>query len=121
MPMVRKIQAASVQGRTHRAQAASTRPPISAAIPAPPEREIVRVEIKDPSALALLDQTGDVRPLEQVEGDTIRFALEHYRGQMSKVARKLGIGRSTLYRKLKDLGIEADEGESDGQDEARVA
>ncbi|HRE21082.1 MAG TPA: sigma-54 dependent transcriptional regulator [Rhabdaerophilum sp.] len=96
-------------------------PPISAAIPAPPEREIVRVEIKDPSALTLLDQTGDVRPLEQVEGDTIRFALEHYRGQMSKVARKLGIGRSTLYRKLKDLGIEADEAESDLQEESRVA
>lgn len=96
-------------------------PPISAALPTPPEREIVRVEIKDPSALTLLDQTGDVRPLEQVEGDTIRFALEHYRGQMSKVARKLGIGRSTLYRKLKDLGIEAEEAEGDLQDESRVA
>ena len=31
MPMVRKIQAASVQGRTHRPQAASTRPSIRAA------------------------------------------------------------------------------------------
>jgi DNA-binding NtrC family response regulator len=86
-----------------------------------PEREIVRVEIKDPSALTLLDQTGDVRPLDQVEGDTIRFALEHYRGQMSKVARKLGIGRSTLYRKLKELGIEADEPDADAADESRVA
>jgi DNA-binding NtrC family response regulator len=86
-----------------------------------PEREIVRVEIKDPSALTLLDQTGDVRSLDQVEGDTIRFALEHYRGQMSKVARKLGIGRSTLYRKLKDLGIETDETEPDTPGESRVA
>jgi DNA-binding NtrC family response regulator len=25
---------------------------------------------------------------------------------MSEVARRLGIGRSTLYRKLKDLGLE---------------
>ena len=32
MPMVRKIQAASVHGLTQRAQAASTRPSISAAI-----------------------------------------------------------------------------------------
>ena len=32
MPMVRKIQAPSVQGRTQRAQAESTRPRISAAI-----------------------------------------------------------------------------------------
>ena len=85
-----------------------------------PEREIVRVEIRDPSALTLLDQSGDVRPLGDVEGDTIRFALDHYRGQMSKVARKLGIGRSTLYRKLKELGIEADEDGIEGED-IRVA
>lgn len=35
----------------------------------------------------------------------ICFALSHYRGQMSQVARKLGIGRSTLYRKMKEGGI----------------
>ena len=35
----------------------------------------------------------------------IRFALAHYRGQMSEMARKLGIGRSTLYRKMKDFGL----------------
>jgi transcriptional regulator of acetoin/glycerol metabolism len=36
-----------------------------------------------------------------LEAEAIKFALVHYRGQMSAVARKLGIGRSTLYRKLK--------------------
>ena len=35
----------------------------------------------------------------------IRLALDRYEGRMTMVARKLGIGRSTLYRKLKDLGI----------------
>lgn len=93
-------------------------PPL-AATPAPvpmAEREIVRVEIKDPSALTLLDSMGDVRPLGDVESETIRFALEHYRGQMSKVARKLGIGRSTLYRKLKELGIATDEPEGEDLD-----
>jgi DNA-binding NtrC family response regulator len=29
---------------------------------------------------------------------------------MSEVARRLGIGRSTLYRKLKEHGIDPDEG-----------
>ena len=38
----------------------------------------------------------------------IRFAYSHYRGQMSQMARKLGIGRSTLYRKMKDIGMEAE-------------
>ena len=40
------------------------------------------------------------------KGETIRFALDHYRGQMSEMARKLGIGRSTLYRKMKELGLD---------------
>jgi DNA-binding NtrC family response regulator len=49
---------------------------------------------------------GHIRKLEEVEADMIRLALHRYRGQMSEVARKLGIGRSTLYRKMKDLGLE---------------
>jgi len=44
--------------------------------------------------------------LEEVEADMIKLAMHRYRGQMSEVARKLGIGRSTLYRKMRDLGLE---------------
>ncbi|MBI5865362.1 MAG: helix-turn-helix domain-containing protein [Planctomycetes bacterium] len=36
----------------------------------------------------------------------IRIAIEHYGGRMTEVARRLGIGRSTLYRKLKEYGLE---------------
>ena len=50
--------------------------------------------------LALIAADGEVRPLEEVEAEAIRFAIAHYRGQMSEVARRLKIGRSTLYRKL---------------------
>ena len=49
-----------------------------------------------------------MRTLADIEAESIRFALAHYRGQMSQVARKLGIGRSTLYRKMKDGGIAED-------------
>ena len=55
------------------------------------------------------DVAGEVRKLADVEEELIRFALKFYRGQMSQVARKLGIGRSTLYRKLKDYGIDPDD------------
>ena len=48
---------------------------------------------------------GNLRPLEEIEADVIRLAIGHYRGRMTEVARRLGIGRSTLYRKLGDLGI----------------
>ncbi len=69
-------------------------------------REVVQVPVFDPNALKLTDDAGDIRRLEEIEGETIRFAIQHYRGQMSKVARKLNIGRSTLYRKLKELGLD---------------
>jgi len=70
-----------------------------------PQREIVRVEMRDPNTLKLLDENGNVRRLDAMEADIIRFTLAHYRGQMSEAARRLGIGRSTLYRKMKDYGL----------------
>ena len=51
-------------------------------------------------SLSMLTATGEVRPLDDMENEIIRFAISHYRGQMSEVARRLKIGRSTLYRKL---------------------
>jgi DNA-binding NtrC family response regulator len=51
-------------------------------------------------SLAMLTDSGEMRPLEEMESEIIRFAISHYRGQMSEVARRLKIGRSTLYRKL---------------------
>jgi len=65
--------------------------------------------------LALIDATGEARPLEQIESEVIRFAITHYRGQMSEVARRLQIGRSTLYRKLDSLGLQAEPDSADPQ------
>jgi DNA-binding NtrC family response regulator len=56
--------------------------------------------------VTLYTPDGNLRPLEDIEADVIRLAIGHYRGRMTEVARRLGIGRSTLYRKLSDLGIE---------------
>ena len=55
--------------------------------------------------VTLYTTDGNLRPLEDIEADVIRLAIGHYRGRMTEVARRLGIGRSTLYRKLSDLGI----------------
>jgi DNA-binding NtrC family response regulator len=52
---------------------------------------------------SMLDEHGECRPLDEMEAEIIRFAIAHYRGQMSEVARKLKIGRSTLYRKMDDI------------------
>jgi DNA-binding NtrC family response regulator len=63
--------------------------------------------------LRALDDRGNVRALADIELEMIKLAIDHYQGQMSEVARRLGIGRSTLYRKLKEHGIDPDEGRFD--------
>ena len=60
----------------------------------------------DGVGIMLYTEDGNLRPLEEIEADVIRLAIGHYRGRMTEVARRLGIGRSTLYRKLSDLGID---------------
>ncbi len=57
--------------------------------------------------LPALDASGEMRTLDAMEADMIRMAIEKYQGQMTEVARRLGIGRSTLYRKVSEFGIEA--------------
>ncbi|CZT33122.1 sigma-54-dependent transcriptional regulator [Rhizobium sp. 9140] len=94
----------SFAGLSH-ARPAQSEPPLS-----PSERRAMRsVETVTDSAIPSVDAGGNVRKLAEVEEELIRFALKFYRGQMSQVARKLGIGRSTLYRKLKDYGIDPDD------------
>jgi len=65
-------------------------------------------QVSDGNAIgvSIVTEGGHIRTLEEVEADMIKLALHRYRGQMSEVARKLGIGRSTLYRKMRDLGLE---------------
>ncbi|MCB4800566.1 DNA-binding NtrC family response regulator [Methylobacterium brachiatum] len=101
--------AAQVDGFDVRIPAAPTQPQMPAYAPEP-VREIVRVEVRDPHAMSLVtEETGEMKTMDVLEAEIIRFALQFYRQRMSEVSRRLGIGRSTLYRKLKDLGLEGDE------------
>ena len=59
----------------------------------------------------ILDERGHLRTLEDIEHDLIQLAIGIYSGHMSEVARRLGIGRSTLYRKVREHGVEGVEGE----------
>jgi len=71
------------------------------------EMECASQPAQDGIGVDLYTSDGNLRPLEDIEADVIRLAIGHYRGRMTEVARRLGIGRSTLYRKLGDLGIES--------------
>ena len=68
--------------------------------PAPPTH-------REGAGITLFEGDGHVRQLADIEADVIRLAIGHYRGRMTEVARRLGIGRSTLYRKLAELGIDS--------------
>ena len=60
-------------------------PPLGEASP-PPASEVVRFELRDPHMMRLIDDSGEVRKIEDIEAEAIRFALAHYRGQMSQIA-----------------------------------
>jgi len=60
------------------------------------------------SDVAVLDREGHLRTLEEIERDLIEFAINNYSGHMSEVARRLGIGRSTLYRKVREHELDVD-------------
>ena len=77
-----------------------------------PGSEVPIAPLPSHGALPLLTASGEVRPLEELEHEIIRFAIAHYRGQMSEVARRLKIGRSTLYRKLDEANGETPATES---------
>jgi DNA-binding NtrC family response regulator len=56
--------------------------------------------------IAAVTESGEIRALEDIEADMIRLALGRYRGHMTEVAKRLKIGRSTLYRKMQEYGLE---------------
>jgi DNA-binding NtrC family response regulator len=51
----------------------------------------------------LLDMEGNLKKLKSIEEEAIRFALQYSDGCMTRAARNLGIGRSTLYRRIHEL------------------
>jgi DNA-binding NtrC family response regulator len=75
-------------------------------IAAPPHAPALEAGAGNREGLNVVGVDGHLRKLEEIEFELIRFAIEKYEGHMSEVARRLGIGRSTLYRKLREMGID---------------
>ena len=73
---------------------------------------VKQAEGVDDFAITFLDREGHLRTLEDIERDLIQFAIENYSGHMSEVARRLGIGRSTLYRKVREHELDVDAAKS---------
>lgn len=91
--------------------------PAISGVAAPPPTEVAHAQTAPaPSSVELpplpdspirvVDDRGHLRTLEEIERDLIQHAIEVYAGHMSEIARRLGIGRSTLYRKVREQGLE---------------
>lgn len=53
-----------------------------------------------------LNNEQDIMPLADLEAWAIKRALRICKGRVSEASRRLGIGRSTLYRKLDEYSID---------------
>jgi DNA-binding NtrC family response regulator len=78
----------------------------AAVMTAPPTAAELAADLPTTAPVRILDERGHLRKLEDIERDLIQLAIEIYAGHMSEVARRLGIGRSTLYRKVREQGLE---------------
>ncbi|SMQ75687.1 DNA-binding transcriptional response regulator, NtrC family, contains REC, AAA-type ATPase, and a Fis-type DNA-binding domains [Devosia lucknowensis] len=84
-----------------RVQAPPSEPVHIDAATARPRLEPVEPTTRD----RFLAEDGELCALSDIEREAIAFAIAHHGGRMSRVARALGIGRSTLYRKLHEYGM----------------
>ena len=85
-------------------------PPVSDGLPAaepmPQLGQEKSASSNHDDAVAVFDREGHLRSLQEIEKDLIALAIDTYQGKMSEVARRLGMGRSTLYRKLREHDLE---------------
>jgi DNA-binding NtrC family response regulator len=84
----------------------TARPIVAHAAAAAPTTADLLAEMPKDAPVRILDARGHLRTLEEIERDLIQLAIEIYAGHMSEVARRLGIGRSTLYRKVREQGLD---------------
>ena len=71
-----------------------------------PITRVDQTETASHESVHVFDTEGHLRSLQEIERDLIELAIDTYGGQMTEVAQRLGMGRSTLYRKLKDHGLD---------------
>jgi DNA-binding NtrC family response regulator len=72
--------------------------------PEPPLDETLEFEGDNNSVIIQLDNT--IRPFSEIEKDVIMKAIDHFNGDVVQAANKLNIGKTTVYKKLKQWKAE---------------
>ncbi len=68
-------------------------------------QQVIPDAVDSPGSPIRENKSVEVIPLSEMEKQAITAALDIYDGNIQKVAAKLGIGRNTLYRKIREYGI----------------
>ena len=76
-------------------------PTIHPSRPADPDRATAK---RSPAAPAVAADPAAITPLDEMEKQAILHAIQVLDGDKLEAARRLGIGKTTLYRKLKEYG-----------------
>lgn len=67
-------------------------------VPERPSPALMREEFASPAR-------GDVLPMKDIEIEVLKATMKEFSGNIALVARKLGISRSTIYRRMKECGM----------------
>ena len=86
--------------------------PVAAAPAAPVAMDAAAPAPAGDGPVPIMDPDGEMRALQDIERDILQYAIDFYQGHMSEVSRRLGIGRSTLYRKVREYDLDMHEREA---------
>jgi DNA-binding NtrC family response regulator len=70
-----------------------------------PDAGIRRLEAELPDCLGALSEKGYKEFLRMAEREYLRAALSHADGSVAEVASRIGLGRSTLFRRMAEVGL----------------
>ncbi len=65
-----------------------------------------KVEVAEP---VVLPAPAQMKTMEELEIEALQSAIAKFNGNLTEAARALGIGRATLYRKVKQYGLDPNE------------
>lgn len=64
------------------------------------------VSVQEAYQISLLDELGHFKSMQAIENEVLKKALGYYRWHITRIAEALGMTRATIYKKMKQAGLE---------------
>jgi len=62
--------------------------------------------VQEAYQISLLDELGHFKSMQAIENEVLKKALGYYRWHITRIAEALGMTRATIYKKMKQAGLE---------------